>query len=74
MRGLKIIFKIFLVFWPVAMFGQAADVAEFEQLCFSKKWSLGFSDKCTGNWQEKWFQDGLIGQVTNSAAGMELKA
>jgi len=37
-------------------------------------WEVVFSDSCTGDWKEKWFLDGEVGQVSNDAEGMTLTA
>lgn len=47
---------------------------DFESLNSSSKWNLQFSDKCTENWQENWFIDGLIAKVEQSEKGMNLIA
>lgn len=54
------------------MKGQAEKNA-FEQ-ADSRKWNEQFSDKCTGDWKNKWFLDGEVGTVTNSPDGMTLTA
>ncbi|MEO2048151.1 MAG: DUF1961 family protein [Pirellulales bacterium] len=38
------------------------------------KWQNVFSDACTGDWKEKWFLDGEIGEVHTGPDGMKLTA
>lgn len=45
-------------------FDQANDVS----------WEQVFSDEGTGDWQEQWFLDGEVGQVSNGPDGMTLTA
>jgi hypothetical protein len=49
-----------------------------EQEGFAKadqgQWQSAFYDPGTGDWTEKWFLDGEVGQVTNDAEGMTLIA
>lgn len=71
-RNLTILFIILC--FPVAVFCQTDESADFKSLNQSEKWKLVFHDECTKNWQSSWFLDGLVGKVTNSAAGMEMKA
>ncbi|MEX0324280.1 MAG: DUF1961 family protein [Puniceicoccaceae bacterium] len=40
----------------------------------SGNWQLVWTDSCTGDWTDKWFLDGEVGQVSNSPKGMELTA
>jgi hypothetical protein len=49
------------------------DKAAFEQAA-TGAWREVFSDPCTGDWREKWFLDGEVGTVTNTADGMNLTA
>jgi hypothetical protein len=37
-------------------------------------WESAFFDSCTGDWQEQWFLDGEVGQITNGPDGMTLTA
>jgi len=49
-----------------------------EQEAFAKadhgQWQSTFFDPGAGDWTEKWFLDGEVGQVTNDAEGMTLTA
>jgi len=71
-RTSDILFVILL--FPFAGLCQMDTQTEFQRLNQSGKWELVFDDTCTQNWKQDWFLDGLIGTVTNSASGMELKA
>lgn len=46
---------------------------QFEALA-DAKWNEVFFDPCTEDWTQRWFLDGEIGNVTNSADGMTLTA
>ena len=37
-------------------------------------WEKVFSDPCTGDWKERWFLDGTVGEVSTSDQGMQLTA
>lgn len=38
----------------------------------SGNWKLSFDDNGTGNWQKKWFVDGVRESIENSSRGMLL--
>jgi hypothetical protein len=46
---------------------------EFEKLS-AANWQEVFFDLATGDWKERWFLDGEIGEVTTDENGMQLKA
>lgn len=45
----------------------------FETL-YATKWNEVFFDPCTEDWRQRWFLDGEVGNVANSADGMTLMA
>ena len=49
------------------------DKAAFQRAA-DGKWREVFSDTGTGDWKQRWFLDGEVGTVKNSAKGMELTA
>ncbi len=51
----------------------SADHTAFEQAS-QGHWKETFSDACTGDWKQKWFLDGEVGQVTTGPDGMALIA
>lgn len=71
-------FSILAWAWVTCHAGEKNNEAAPEQAAFEKADQLGwqnvFNDPCTGDWAEKWFLDGNVGTVTNSARGMELHA
>jgi hypothetical protein len=58
---------------PIPKPDPAQDKAAYEQAA-ADNWKQVFSDPCTGDWREKWFLDGEVGTVTNTADGMNLTA
>ncbi len=46
----------------------------FEKENISFNWKLSFDDNGTGNWQKKWFVDGVRGSIENSSRGMLFSA
>lgn len=52
---------------------QAESQAQFQRLRQSD-WHEVFFDTGAGNWRDKWFLDGQVGQVSNTNQGMELRA
>lgn len=65
---------ILLLFSSNFIFSQDLDQKEFQALNQSKQWKVQFQDKCTQNWQSKWFLDGLHAEVKNSKKGMLFNA
>ncbi len=47
---------------------------EFFQQAASADWEEVFNDPCTGDWSERWFLDGLKGEVATGPDGMVLSA
>ena len=65
------------VFFSISfyIFGQTSiDKNVFRDLSSSTLWEKKFDDKCTGNWQKKWFLDGMRAEVINSEKGMLFNA
>lgn len=54
--------------------GQIIDAVEFDSLNQTKNWNLKFEDDGSGNWQSKWFLDGLRAEVKNIKEGMLFSA
>ena len=53
------------------LFGQNnSDDDEFAKLNLPNQWEKVFDDDCTGEWQKKWFLDGVRAEVKNSNNGM----
>ena len=65
---------LFLVGCTTQTESQASpDQTAFEQAS-AGKWKEIFADKCTGDWEQQWFLDGEVGQVSTGPGGMELTA
>lgn len=70
--------RVFGVVLFIVALGNPTVAKDKEQQAFAKadqrSWELVFSDPGTGGWQDKWFLDGEVGQVSTSEEGMTLTA
>jgi hypothetical protein len=67
-------FLISLVFCVFLAACNEKQCNDYESLNASSAWELSFSDECNGDWQDKWFLDGLIAKVENQRDGMNFSA
>lgn len=66
---------LFLIIASIALAAQTTEDKEnFARENGSPHWKLAFSDKGTGNWQGKWFVDGVRATIVNSDRGMLFSA
>jgi hypothetical protein len=72
MRKNRLLF-LFLIL-PYLVQCQDGNKTDFNKLNQSADWHLEFTDDCTENWQSKWFLDGLLAKVENTAQGMDFRA
>ncbi len=64
---------LLIAFWLMIV-GCSRNTSQFGKLDSDSDWKLTFADSGTGDWQEKWFLDGLKAEVKTSNEGMNFAA